>query len=286
MEQSTLRVLKSWHKRGARAQLATRHQLTKSLVLGWEKAPIKKFGISGNQLFNRPSLIKALWLRWQLRGRKKRKPSHKMFLTINRWVDVKWNRAQATARHHHRKAPTWDDFMQKRTKNVKNKWSAFVRQHTSDEERRRFAIKPDWQRFVKLRSAGLRSRLSNWLQRKEKITHSTKKYSGSAILLEIIESIKPVLAVRAKSRKKGRIGRQYPYVLPKPKQYLLATRWLKKEVDYYWKSERTFYKRIIAILNDGGSLVKHYLIEKRSAMFEEAVENRQRARWSWLGYKN
>jgi hypothetical protein len=113
---------------------------------------------------------------------------------------------------------------------------------------------------------------------------SPRKQSGAAIFLEIIESVKPTLGVRARARSRGRRpSKQYPYLLSKAKQYLKATRWLHREVIYYKKAERTFYSRFVDILSNRGSLVKHYLIEKRSEMLEEALANRQRARWSWLG---
>ena len=49
------------------------------------------------------------------------------------------------------------------------------------------------------------------------------KKNGAIIFLEILESIKPILGVKAKKRGR-RLGKAYPFMLPKTRQYLLATR--------------------------------------------------------------
>jgi hypothetical protein len=54
---------------------------------------------------------------------------------------------------------------------------------------------------------------------------SPRKQSGATIFLEIIESVKPTLGVRARARSRGRRpSKQYPFLLSKAKQYLKATR--------------------------------------------------------------
>jgi ribosomal protein S7 len=104
-----------------------------------------------------------------------------------------------------------------------------------------------------------------------------EKKKGSLVICEILDSIRPILGLRRKRVSRRRFN-VYPYLLPKLKQYSLAVRWLKKEIDYYWKYERKFYDRVSAILTDKAEIVKNYFVERRSEMLLGAIENRQYAR--------
>lgn len=113
-----------------------------------------------------------------------------------------------------------------------------------------------------------------------RLLHIETKKPGNQILYEIIELVKPSFGIRNRRVSRRKIKLQ-PYFMRPEKQYALAIKWIKKEVDFYWKEEPIFYDRILAILEDRSQRVRRFMLDRRANLIQQAVDNKHLVRFTW-----